>query len=193
MKMFLPLVTVLAALFSLGAQANPIVSGRNAWFFNGGYFVKGIASQSWSQTVEGQDRYQYVEDERTNQYVGLYDASRKLNVRLYADRMEVSGPTSALYDLERTGHWDDRRIFVWSETPQQKSHGMFQLYAGQIYKEVLVVNNKVTNIYYREQYRDDQYIQILNPQNNLMLTLTNGEVDTKTATGFLRALFRGNW
>ena len=42
----------------------------------------------WVETRSDNLAMQFQEVERTDEYVELYDASRRLNVRLYADRME---------------------------------------------------------------------------------------------------------
>ena len=92
----------------LRAADPPGPESRNAWRYRTagrtGHFVK-EADQGWVETSADGDEFRFEESRRVADHVELFDASRDMHLRLYADHAEWSqGDQSRWYRLY-DGHW----------------------------------------------------------------------------------------
>lgn len=102
-------VLTVAAVVGRCAAEDP-TDARSYWVYEGGWFAKN-KDGSWYELNELTYRKQekpskFKEMERTKEYVRLYDETRKVTVRIYAEYIAVlpNGPTSAWEKLH-TGRW----------------------------------------------------------------------------------------
>jgi hypothetical protein len=99
------LVCVLAV--SGGATARG-ADGRDYWSHSRGHFEKG-KDGNWSE-VWLSARNNWVEKDRTEDYVELYDSKRKMTARLFADRCDVRMDGQRNFARRLTGKWRNAAV-----------------------------------------------------------------------------------
>jgi hypothetical protein len=105
-------VAVLSFFLTGIAQAAPAkpptgaAARRTAWLFNKGSFKK--SKETWIEQ-HPRGRFTYRETARTDHYVGLFDAGRKLHVRLYHGTAYRWTPESRRWAFIYHGRWQDPR------------------------------------------------------------------------------------
>jgi hypothetical protein len=79
---------------------------RKTWIYEksgGGYFEK-TGEKEWTEYTTD-STYTFREITRTEDYIQLYDASRKMSIRLYSDRALMAFPGSGGWLDHSTGAW----------------------------------------------------------------------------------------
>ncbi len=84
-----------------------IAAQRNGWFYSNGAFRK-IKDNIWEEKNPNES-FEYLELDRNEHYVELYDRSRKLSIRLYYWGMYAWNRRTEKWHLVRPGRWDDPR------------------------------------------------------------------------------------
>lgn len=106
---------------SLASARNTIPTARLDWFHSSGHFHSlafgpGRTGDSWVEQI-GNTRYQFQERMRNQDYVEIYDPSRKVAVRLFSDHCELKFDDQLNYLPLYSGGWDTRRIFYTAQNP----------------------------------------------------------------------------
>ena len=77
---------------------------RNYWRHSHGHFAN-TKGNRWEEKKDD-DTYHFVETDRTDHYVELYDKSRDCTVRLFSDRCMVKADfTNNKFEKFYEGHW----------------------------------------------------------------------------------------
>lgn len=154
------------------AEASVRVGPRYDWFHSGGYFhaVAG-AGGGWIETIGDTESFYFQQTDRNDTYVELFDASRSMSVRLYADAMYLKAAGEADYRLFYYGHWDDRRLYG-DPTPGAPV-AYFDMKTAQIWHWVRA---GAQTLYMREILRNDDQIQLYNGAEGLTVSLMDNAV-----------------
>lgn len=95
---------------------------RWGWFYPGGA-LRRTAPQEWEEKNH-EGTFTYSEADRTEHYVELYDASRKLSMRLSTVAMYVWNRDEEKWRFVRGGRWDDPRKNALSTTLNANERAM---------------------------------------------------------------------
>lgn len=182
-------ILALSLLWTSHVFAADHVGPRYDWFYDIGYFHSlGGGTNAWSETIDGQEVYHFVQTNRTDTYVELYDASRRIYVRLFADRMTLKRPEDAYFSYFQAGHWDDRRMYSYRNADQ--SYSYFLLQPQEIWKWV---RPGEANVYLRETFRNGDQIQLYNAREGYTLSLLDGQLWYKADGGTWAKLADASW
>lgn len=77
---------------------------RAKWEYGTGRFEL-IGNGRWRETDNGGGTAQFVETRRRAEYIEIFDQSRDVGVRLYADKMFLKQPGPRNYEFFRPGRW----------------------------------------------------------------------------------------
>jgi hypothetical protein len=94
--------TVLVVFLLLVCASTAVALERNYWRHSRGHFTN-IKGNEWEEKIDNAT-YRFVEKDRTDAFVLLYDEGRKCHVRLYNDHCDVrfgEGEYKKYYD----GKW----------------------------------------------------------------------------------------
>lgn len=169
------------------AEASVRVGPRLDWFYNGGNFhaVAGTGG-GWVETINSNEAFYFRQSDRNDLYVELFDSSRNMYVRLYADAVYLKVPGDGAYRHLYYGQWDDRRLY--NVPGAQPSY--FSLQTASIWHWARV---GLPVLYMREILRNDDQIQLYNGAEGITFSLLDNAVWMKK-DGF--AWFKysnGNW
>jgi hypothetical protein len=112
-SLLLALAGVVAALSGEAAPAAPnnkpkgIAARRTAWLYNKGSLKK-LSSGQWLE-VNTNGKSQFREIARNDNYVGLFDPTRKVHVRLYNRSMYWWSAEKRKWNFRYNGRWQDPR------------------------------------------------------------------------------------
>ena len=97
------LACVITALVAPPAVAGP--ADRNYWKHSKGHF-ENTSGNNWVEKSGG-GTWRYVESDRNDKYVELYDKSREVGVRIYAKKYAWKHPkeTQGAWEGKIEGHW----------------------------------------------------------------------------------------
>lgn len=91
-------------LFHFSKAAVASAEERNYWRDDKGHF-ENTKGNLWERK-NGDSTFHFVETDRTDAYVELYDKSRDFTVRLYSDRCMSKVPsTDNKFEKSSEGHW----------------------------------------------------------------------------------------
>ena len=154
------------------AEASVRVGPRYDWFHSGGYFhaVAGTGG-GWVETIGDNEAFYFRQTDRNDTYVELFDASRGMAVRLYADAMYLKAAGEAQYRRFYYGHWDDRRLYGDPTPGVPVSY--FDLKTAQIWHWV---RSGAQTLYMREILRNDDQIQLYNGAEGVTISLMDHAV-----------------
>jgi len=154
------------------AEANAPVGPRYDWTYNGGYFhaVAG-GGGAWTESMNGKEVFYFKQSARNDTYVELYDATRNLSVRLYANAMYLKGSGETQYRHFYNGQWDDRRLYMYKAPSQGTPY--FNLKTAHIWHWV---RSGAQTLYMREILRNNDQIQLYNGAEGVTVSITNGQV-----------------
>ena len=98
-------LSYLSALVVATATVSPVLAGdREYWRHNAGHF-ENTSGNSWTEK-NTTNEFQFVETDRTHNYVELFDAGRNCTVRLYANACFVKAPfTNNQFKKYYNGKW----------------------------------------------------------------------------------------
>lgn len=164
------------------------VGPRYDWHYDGGYFhALGGSPTGWSETINGVESYQFIQTNRTDTYVELYDSSRRVYIRLFADRMTLKNPQDGSFGYFRAGHWDDRRLYSY-----QVSGGTayFLLKPSEVWQWT---RPGMANVYLRETLRNEAQIQLYNAREDYTFSLLDGELWFKPSGGQWAKVTDASW
>jgi hypothetical protein len=188
--MIFALIFQILSAFVSPARADVPVTHRYDWQYQdgAGYFHADQGGQgSWTETINGVPTFHFVQSERTNDYVKLYDASRQFYVWLYAVNAYLQGPGDAAPHFLRTGHWDDRRLLVYKLSDGATNY--FNLYPGKVWRWAR--NGIVTDV--KEILRNDQQIQVYDATTHHTFALMDRELWAKPDAGTWYKLADSTW
>ena len=83
-----------AALLAVAIPAGPPPTDRSEFGYEGGRFVQ-VADRIWVERRDDGPSSEFEETDRCAEYVQIYDAHRRLTVRLFADHAAAYSPEGA--------------------------------------------------------------------------------------------------
>jgi hypothetical protein len=111
MVLFVGCLCVAFGSVAASATADEPAESRKMWAYEGGWFAQD-KGEMWYEMNEEIHRkgkpLLFREVKRTNEYIELYDADRKIGVRLYEDRLEFrpdADGKDAEWKLLYKGRW----------------------------------------------------------------------------------------
>lgn len=148
---------------------------RKDWFYGNNYFhyVHGTAG-GWLETQDGRETFGFKETARNDKYIELYDSTRKIHVRLFDNEMKIFRPGDQLFKKLYDGHWDDRRMMIYTQT------SYFLLHTAGIWHWMRPDHQKIM---FREVLRNNDQIQIYNGAEKLTFSLTGTKIYAKRDGG----------
>ncbi len=183
------LLLALAFCWTSYAQATVVVGPRLDWFYGKNYFhnVQG-GGGAWIETIDARDTFYFREVARNDAYVELFDATRDMHVRLYANSMYLLASGEAQYRLFYQGHWDDRRLFYYTLPNGQPAY--LNMFTSEIWHWVQSGNE---TLYVREILRNDDQIQVYVGQEGYTLSIMDTQIWKKFDGGVWFKLTDGHW
>jgi hypothetical protein len=105
---FIAYLTV--ALLTLGVAAAVHAQTRSTWVYddNGGGYFENTDGLNWTEFTT-QTTFSFREVARTDTYIQLYDASRKISIRLETDQCHIAYPGSGGWRFLYNGSWQQCR------------------------------------------------------------------------------------
>jgi len=91
-----------ACVLTLVFAAPALAAERNYWRYHGGHF-ENTTGNRWEERAEDKT-FHFVEVDRTERFVQLFDKDRDVTVRLYSDRQEDRTGNGQFHEL-RKGGW----------------------------------------------------------------------------------------
>lgn len=150
------LVLLCAATTSMAREAED----RDDLFYDSfgvrGYFHRD--GDKWTETINGQIAFTFVEKSRNDSFIEIYDASRDMSVRLYDDSFWLRPSGAGDFTRYRTAGWDNRRLLSYGDPV----HTYFNLMAGNLWKLVQVSDSSspIPPMMLKEIHRDYSNIQL---------------------------------
>ena len=179
----------LSILWTSHAAASEHVGPRYEWFYDIGYFhAIGGGTTAWSETIDGVETFHFVQTDRNDLYVELYDESRQIYVRLFADRMTLKGPSDGYFSFFQAGNWDDRRMYSYRNA--DNSYSYFLIGPSEVWKWV---RPGQANVYLRETFRNGEQVQLYNAAQDYTLSLLDGQLWFKQGNGAWTKLADASW
>lgn len=186
--MLMRIAFTLALTFSaLRADAAAPVGPRYDWFHSGGYFhaVAGTGG-GWVETLNGKEAFYFRQSDRNDTYVELFDSSRGITVRLYADAMYLKAANETNYRRLYYGHWDDRRLY--NVPGGQPSY--FSLKTASIWHWA---RKGLPVLYMRETLRNDSQVQLYSGAEGVTISLMDNQVWMKKDGAAWTRYSDGGW
>lgn len=163
------LLIALSFLWTSHALASVPVGPRYEWFYANGYF-HAAGGTAWVEVMNGVDSYNFVQTQRNDSFVELFDASRSLYVRLYPQAMYLKGQGETNFRKYYDGHWDDRRFYVYTVNSQT---AYFLLGTSEVWRWV---RPGEANVYLRETLRNNDQVQLYNAHDGYTISFTDGQI-----------------
>jgi len=183
------IILALSLLWTSQAVAADHVGPRYEWFYDIGYLhAIGGSPTAWSETIDGVETFHFIQTNRTDLYVELYDASRQLYVRLFADRMTMKLAHEAYFTFFQAGNWDDRRMYSYRYS--DGSIAYLLIGPSEVWKWV---RPGQPTVYLRETFRNGDQIQLFNARDNYTLSLLDGQFWLKQGDGAWAKIADASW
>jgi hypothetical protein len=105
MKIRHSILALVACVVTLGLVGSAAAAERNYWKHSKGHF-ENTTGNTWVEKIDNRT-HKFVEKERTERYIELYDSSRNCWVRLFNDRCLVKFPDKGDTKFEEyyQGRW----------------------------------------------------------------------------------------
>jgi WD40 repeat protein len=82
----------------------PAVAVRKTWRFDNGFY-ENTRGNEWFTRAAGAT-YAYKEVARNDEFIELYDDTRKVGIRIYKDHLDIKNPGKAKWEFLHKGKWD---------------------------------------------------------------------------------------
>jgi hypothetical protein len=103
MKIRQTVLAILTCVVTLAWVGTAAAAERDYWRHSRGHFENTVGNK-WVEKIDDRT-HRFMEVERTQKYVELYDASRDCTVRLYNDRCMVKKSGKPRFEEYWNGRW----------------------------------------------------------------------------------------
>ncbi len=184
---------VLAAFIGVAAVADPPIGAKNHWrnanYFNH-YFLYDKPTNTYVETVNCTAAWRFTKVSSDLNNVILYDASRKLSVKLNYDDMFLKYDHETAWKPYQKGTWTKRVRFFhqyngqWSGTVSRKH--------GCAWEELLAGNSK-PSFYFKAYAEDANSVLLLDTSRNMRVKLNAADMHLQPSGQGNFTFFKGGY